>query len=93
MYVVAMKIHFLKNKIMPFVATGRDLERNILIKVSQKRQRQIPYDITSIWNLKYDARERIYETKTDSKTQRTDLWLPRGRGDRGGLDWELEISR
>ena len=35
-----------------------------------------------MWNLKYDTNELIYETKTDS--QRTDLWLPRGRGVREG---------
>ena len=29
--------------------------------------------------------------QTDS--QRTDLWLPRGRGCGGGLDWEFGISR
>ena len=42
------------------------------------RERQIPYDITYMWNLKYDTNELIYETETD--TQRTDLWLPRGSG-------------
>ena len=37
----------------------------ILSEVSQKK-RQIPYDITYIWNLKYDTNEPIYETETDS---------------------------
>ena len=32
-----------------------------------------------MWNLKYDTNEPIYETETDSQTQRTDLWLPRWR--------------
>ena len=32
-----------------------------------------------MWNLKYDRNELIYETETDSQTQGTDLWLPRGR--------------
>ena len=36
-----------------------------------------------MWNLKYDTNELIYETETDSQTQRTDLWLPRGRGVEG----------
>ena len=44
------------------------------------RERQIPYDITYMWNLKYDPNELIYETETDSQTYRSDLWLPRGRG-------------
>ena len=38
-----------------------------------------------MWNLKHDTNELIYETETDSYTQRTDLWLPRGRG--GGAGW------
>ena len=33
-------------------------------------------------NLKYDTNELIYET--DSQIQRTDLWLPEGRGGVGG---------
>ena len=37
--------------------------------------------------------ELIYETETDSQTQRTDLWLPRGRGVEGGMDWEFGVSR
>ena len=44
------------------------------------RERQIPPDITYMWNLKYDNNEPIYETKTGSGTLRIDLWLPRGRG-------------
>ena len=31
-----------------------------------KRERQIPYDITYMWNLKYGTDELIYETETDS---------------------------
>ena len=72
---------------MPFAATWMDLEIIILSEVSQ---RQIPYDITYMWNLKYNTNQR--ETKTDSQTQRTDLWLPRGKWSRGGKEWESEIS-
>ena len=32
------------------------------------RERQIPYDITYLWNLKYDTNEPIYETETESWT-------------------------
>ena len=31
-------------------------------------ERQIPYDTTYMWNLKYDTNELIYETETDSQT-------------------------
>ena len=30
-----------------------------------ERQRQIPYDITYMWNLKYDTNELFYEIETD----------------------------
>ena len=46
-----------------------------------------------MWNLKYDTNELIYETETDSQTQKTDLWLPRGRGGGGGMEWEFGVSR
>ena len=38
-----------------------------------------------MWNLKYDTNEHIYETETDLQTWRTDLRLPRGRGE--GESW------
>ena len=60
----AILLRYKKNKILPFAATWMDLEIIILSKVV--RERQIPYDITSIWNLKYDTNELIYETETDS---------------------------
>ena len=33
-----------------------------------ERERQIPYDITYMCNLKYDTIELIYKTETDSQT-------------------------
>ena len=47
-----------------------------------ERERQTPYAITYMWNLKYDTDQLICETETDSQMQRTDLWLPRGKGGR-----------
>ena len=52
-----------KDEIKPFAATRMDLE---IIILSQS-ERQIPYDITYMWNLKYDTNELIYETETVSK--------------------------
>ena len=40
----------------------------------QVRQRQIPYDITYMWNLKYDTSELMYKTEIDPQTQKTNLW-------------------
>ena len=64
-----------KNEIMPFAATWMQLEIIIILS-----ERQIPYDITYMWNLKYGTNELIYETEIDSQTYRTELWLPWGRG-------------
>ena len=59
-----------KNDIMPFAATWMNLEIIILSEVNQKKERQIPYDITYMWNPKQDTNEHIYETETDSQTER-----------------------
>ena len=66
---------------MPFVAMWMDLE--IIILSKPERERQTPYDITYVWNLKYDTNEHVYETETDSQTQRSELWLPREWGGEG----------
>ena len=58
-YYLVMK----KNEIMPFATIWIELE---IIILSEVRQRQIPYSITYMWNLKYDLNKHIYETKTDS---------------------------
>ena len=58
---------------------------------SDKRERQILYDITHMCNLKYYTMEPIYET--ESGAQRIDWWLPRGRASRRGLGWEFGLSR
>ena len=33
-----------------------------------EKERQIPYDITYMWTLKYDPNKLIYETEIDSQT-------------------------
>ena len=44
-----------------------------------ERERQISYDITHLWTLKYDTTEFTYETEIDSQTRRMDS-LPRRKG-------------
>ena len=41
-----------------------------------ERQREIPYNSTFMWNLKYDTNELIYKMETDSYTE--DWGLPVG---------------
>ena len=48
-----------KDDIMPFVATWMELETLILSEISQK-EKQIPYDITYIWNLIQGTNERFH---------------------------------
>ena len=66
-YVYTMKCYstIKKNEIRPFPATWMDVE--IIIQRSD-RERQTPYDITYMWNLKYDTNELIYKAKPDSQT-------------------------
>ena len=45
-----------------------------------------------MWNLKYGTNELIDKTETDSQTQKTDLWLQRGKGrkwDEQGV-WQMQ---
>ena len=46
-----------------------------------------------MWNLTYDTNGLVYEIGTDSQTQRTDLWLTKGKRSGGGEDWEFGISK
>ena len=45
-----------------------DLDIIILSSSKSDRERKIPYDITYMWNLKYDTNELIYKTVIDSQT-------------------------
>ena len=81
----------IKNKIMPFAATWMELESLILSEVSQ---RQISYIIYT-WTLKNNTSESTYKIETDSQTQKTNLWLPRGQvegGWTGGWDWHMHTE-
>ena len=51
------------------IYSNMDATRDYHTKQSKpERERQTPYDITYMWNLKYDTNEHIYETETDSQT-------------------------
>ena len=50
---------------MPFVTTQMELEDIMLSEISQTDKDKL-YDLTYMWNLKYDTNKLIYET--DSQT-------------------------
>ena len=46
-----------------------DVTRDYHTKLgNSERERQIQYNITYMWNLKYDTNEPIYKIETDSQT-------------------------
>ena len=53
---------------MLLAATWMNLEIIRLSEICQ-RERQIPYDITYMWNIKYDTNEPIYETESDTENR------------------------
>ena len=63
---------------MPFAATWADLEVIMLREVKEEKDK---HRIMYTWNLKYDTKELIYKTEKGSQAQRTDLQLPRGKGE------------
>lgn len=75
---------------MPYVATGTDLEMNMLSEVSQREN--IPYDITYRRNLKYGANELSVKQKWAHRRKGSRLVSPR-EGSGGGVGWECGISR
>ena len=52
-----------KNEVMPFAATGMDLEIVILSEVSQTGKEEISYDIPYMWNLKRNDTNEISKQK------------------------------
>ena len=55
---------------MPFAATCMELETFILSEVSQK-EKQIPYDITYIWNLIYGTNETFHRKEAHGFGEQT----------------------
>ena len=51
------------------ICNNMDANRDYHTKWSKSnRERQTPYDITYMWNLKYGTNEPTYKTGTDSQT-------------------------
>ena len=65
------------NEIMPFAATWIDLEITKLSEINQ-----IKTNIIYMWNLK-KQHKLIYLQNRNTQTQKTNLWLPKGKGEEG----------
>ena len=62
---------------MPLAAIW--IEMIILSEVSQT-ERRISYDVTYMWNLKKkNTKNKTYFPNKDSQTQKTNLWLKKGK--------------
>ena len=57
-----------------------------------EKKRQIPYNITYMWNLKYNTNELMYETKTHRHREQTCGCQGGGRVE-GGVEWKFRVSR
>ena len=66
---------------MPSVAMRMDLEIIILSEV--KSERQIPYEITNVWNQRKNNIKELTK-ETDSRTLQPNSWLPKGKCGGGG---------
>ena len=74
-------------EIMLSAATWMDLE---IIMRSEVRK-TIPYDITYVQNIKHDANELLYKTKTDSQTQNRPVVAEgMGKGRIGSLNQQMQ---
>ena len=59
----------IKNEQNNAICSKMDVTRDYHTKWSKsERERQVSYDITYMWNLKYGINEPIYKTETDSQT-------------------------
>ena len=75
-----MLLDHIRNEIMSFAATWMQLEIITLNEVIQRKTNTKLHHLYSMWNLNYNTNNPIYETETESQTEKVDWWLPRGRG-------------
>ena len=69
---------------MPFAATWMRPESITLSEVKSERERQIPYDIIYMGNLKYDTNKPIYKNRNRITDIENRLERGGGKGRRGG---------
>ena len=87
MYVIECYLAIKKNKMMPLAATWINLE---ILRLSEVHQTETgKYHMISLIGgiLKNDTSELIYKMQTASQTEKTNLWLSKGKGE--GLKGEI----
>ena len=75
---------------MSFAASYVELEIFILNGVSHN-EKDIPYDITYIWNLIYGTNESFHRKETHGLGEQT--CGCQGGGEGSGMDWEFGVNR
>ncbi|KAB0337991.1 hypothetical protein FD754_024861, partial [Muntiacus muntjak] len=71
-----MKVLFSLTSICLLINQSMDIEVTILNEVSQTEEKQIPYDATYVWNLKYDTKDLIQNRLVDIKSKLMgELWF------------------
>ena len=89
---VVYNTHMCTHNRILFSHQNSDVSRDYHTEWSKSaRKRQTSYDITYMWNLKYDTDELICETKTVSQIQRADFQLSVVGG--GRKDWEFGLGK
>ena len=74
------------------IRSNMDATRDSHTKKSKsEKERQIPYDIIYMWNLKYGTNEPIYKTETDSDVENR-LVVAKGEGERVGWLGSLGLT-
>ena len=71
-----------KDEITPFAARWMELEIVTLSEVSQPEKDK--YMISLVIQSKHDTNGLVYKAKIDLQTSKTNLWLPKGKGEGEG---------
>ena len=57
------------------------LDREIILR-KPDGEKQVSYDITYMWKIKKKITQMNLQKERDPQTQKTNLWLPKGKGGR-----------
>ena len=71
---------------LPFAATQMELVLYLGKSVRQRKTDIIWYRLYVESKKENNANESTYKTETDSRTQKTNLWFPKGKGTGEGIN-------